>query len=72
MMKRFDLCETGKRFRMLRVSRKLTQEEMGEILHVSRQSICMYEAGKSAMALDTIVEISEFFAITTDWLLKGK
>lgn len=49
---------------------KLTQEELGEKLCLSRTSISYYEQGKFEPDIKTIIDISNLFNVTTDELLK--
>ncbi len=47
-----------------------SQEELGERLEVSRQSVSKWESGLSIPDLDKIIAMSELFGVTTDYLLK--
>ena len=55
---------------MLRKSRALSQEELAERLGISRQAVSKWESGQSMPDIDKIVLLSEFFGVTTDYLLK--
>lgn len=48
-----------------------SQEELAERLGVSRQSVSKWESGTSVPDLNRILEMSELFEVTTDYLLKG-
>ncbi len=54
----------------LRKSKDLTQEQLAEQLNVSRQSISKWELGQAIPELDKIVELSNIFDVTMDYLLK--
>lgn len=54
----------------LRKSKNLTQEQLAEQLNISRQSISKWESGQAIPEIDKIVEISNIFDVTTDYLLK--
>lgn len=58
------------KLKALRIKHKLTQEELGEKLCLSRTSISNYEYGKFEPDIKTIIEISNLFNVTTDELLK--
>ncbi len=58
--------------KLLRTKNKLTQAELGKILNLSRSTISNYEAGKMQPSIETIIEISKYFKITIDSLLKDK
>lgn len=55
----------------LRKADDLTQEQLGEKLEVSRQSISKWESGQATPELDKIVALSAIFNVTTDYLLKS-
>ena len=60
----------GEKIYKLRIKRGMSQEALGEVLGVSRQSVSKWETDQSLPELDKIVAISEIFAISTDYLLK--
>ena len=47
-----------------------SQEELAEKVNVSRQAVSKWEAGQSVPDLDKILQISNLFGVTTDYLLK--
>ena len=61
----------GEKLRHLRVQRNMSQAELARQLGLARQAfISNLESGRKYPGLDTIVKISEFFRISTDYLLK--
>lgn len=48
-----------------------SQEELAEQLGVSRQSVSKWESGASTPDINRILEMSEIFGVTTDYILKG-
>lgn len=54
----------------LRKSRELTQEQLADMLNVSRQSVSKWENGQVIPDVEKIVELSKTFDVTTDYLLK--
>ncbi len=56
----------------LRTSSGLSQEQLAEKMHVSRQSISKWESGASIPTMDKVVELSNIFGISTDYLLKDE
>lgn len=64
--------DIGERIFQLRNENNLSQEQMAERLDISRQAISKWESGQSTPELDKIIQLSELFGITTDYLLKGK
>lgn len=49
-----------------------SQEELASRLNVSRQSVSKWESAQSVPDLSRIVELSELFNVTTDYLLKDE
>lgn len=62
--------EIGKKLKKKRQEAKLTQKELAEILHVSRQTISSWEVGRTYPDLDVLVAISELYDTPLDDLLK--
>ena len=49
-----------------------SQEELAYRLGVSRQAVSKWETSQSTPDLERIIQMSELFGVTTDWLLKGE
>ena len=60
------------KIRTLRKLNKLSQEKLAELMNVSRQAIAKWELGKSYPDIDKLIEISNYFNISIDSLLKEK
>lgn len=54
----------------LRKKNGWSQEELGQMLNVSRQSVSKWESMTSIPDLEKIIKMSEIFGVTTDFLLK--
>ena len=54
----------------LRKRNGLSQEQLAERLGISRQAVSKWESGQSVPDIDKIVLMSEFFKVSTDYLLK--
>lgn len=54
----------------LRKKNGMSQEELAERINVSRQSVSKWEGAQSIPDLDKIIQMSELFGVTTDYLLK--
>lgn len=59
----------GTRIKELRKKRKITQIELSEYLNISQSTLALYESQKRAVSIDTLIKISQFFNVTTDYLL---
>jgi transcriptional regulator with XRE-family HTH domain len=53
----------------LRKDKRLSQEELAEMLQVSRQSVSKWESGQSFPETDKLIILSEIFGVTVDSLL---
>jgi transcriptional regulator with XRE-family HTH domain len=60
----------GAKIQQLRKQRGLSQEQLADKLGVSRQSISKWESEQSAPEINKIVQLSDLFGVTTDYLLK--
>ncbi len=54
----------------LRKKSGLSQEQLAEQLHVSRQAISKWESGQSVPESDKLIVISKYFNVSIDYLLK--
>ena len=63
--------EIEKRLKDARVKAGLTQEQVAEIVMVSRQTISNWENGKSLPDIISIMNLSDLYQISLDELLKG-
>lgn len=61
----------AERIYTLRKERGLSQEQLAEIAGVSRQAISKWESEQSAPEIDKIILMSEYFGVSTDYILKG-
>ncbi len=62
----------GERFRQIRRAAKLTQEEFGQILDVSRQTVNAYENDRQRPPLDMLEKVCRGQGISPRWLLTGQ
>lgn len=61
----------GEKIKNIRKEKKMTQEQMANILNVSRQAISNWENNKNFPDLEMIIKISRFFSLTLDELILG-
>ncbi|MEG0255024.1 helix-turn-helix domain-containing protein [Vagococcus sp.] len=59
----------GEKLQNLRKEKGIFQEELSEVLDVSRQSISKNENGSSQPSFEKLVLISKFFNVSIDALL---
>lgn len=56
----------------LRTARGMSQEALADALGVSRQAVSKWETGAAVPDVDKIVQLSDFYGVTTDEILKGE
>lgn len=56
----------------LRKQNSLSQEDLAEVVGVSRQAVSKWESGQSTPDIEKVIKLSEYFNISTDYLLKGE
>lgn len=63
--------EIGKTIRELRKSKGITATFVAQNIGVTSSVLSEIERGKSNPTIDKVVALSDFFGVTTDYLLKG-
>ena len=53
----------------LRQDRKMTQEELAQVLYVTSGTISNYENGVHLPDIEKLISLADFFDVTTDYLL---
>lgn len=61
----------GERISQLRHSKRLTQEQLGQLLNVTAQAVSKWEKGDSLPDISLITKLATVFECTTDFLLGG-
>ena len=59
------------KLRLLRTQANLSQEDLADELHVSRQSVSKWESGISFPEIEKLISISNYFHVSLDALLKA-
>ena len=62
----------GERLTKLRRSKGLSQEQLAEELYLTRQTISKWELNQSTPDIDYLAKLSDYFGVTTDYLIKGE
>ena len=63
--------EFNEKLQELRKQKGLTQEELAEVLFVSRTAVSKWESGRGYPNIDSLKAIAKFFGVTIDELLSG-
>ena len=62
----------GEKVQKLRTGRGLSQDQLAELLEVSRKSVSKWERDEAMPDTDKIIALSRIFGVTTDGLLTGE
>lgn len=61
----------GENMQRLRREKGMSQEALAEKVAVTRQTVSKWELDQSTPDLEYIIQLSEIFGVTTDYLIKG-
>ena len=64
--------DIGTKIKEARIAAALTQEQVAEILGVSRQTISNWENNKTYPDIMRVIKLSDLYAVSLDYLLKDK
>lgn len=59
----------GEKIRLLRTERGMTQQELADIIGVSKNAISLYETSKEYPSLSTLCKLVSVFHVSSDYLL---
>lgn len=62
----------SEKLQLLRKNKGFTQEELSDLLCVSRQAIAKWEAGQSYPDIANLIQISNIMSVTIDYLVKDQ
>lgn len=66
------MSNIGKSIKKYRVEKGITQEQLAERLHVTRQAVSNWEIGKTQPDIETLSTLAECFEISVEELIYGK
>ena len=69
---RANIMEFNEKLQELRKQKGLTQEELAEVLFVSRTAISKWESGRGYPSIDSLKGIATYFSVTIDELLSSE
>ena len=64
--------KTGELLKKLRLDKKLTQDELANLIYVDRTAISKWECGKSIPDYDSLTRLSNVFDISINEIIEGK
>lgn len=62
----------GERLQQLRKENGMSQEELGNLLFVSRQTVSLWENNQTVPTVDNLVRLKEIFGVSLDSILTGE
>lgn len=68
----FDIKCCGARIRTLRENARINQSELANILHITNTHLNRIESGVKGASLDLLLEISDQFHVSLDFLVTGR
>ncbi len=69
---KYDMKECGKRIQQLRIQHHCSQQQLAEMLNIDRSHLSHIESGERGGSLDLLVQFSEFFHVSLDYIILGK
>ncbi len=61
----------GTKIKTLRTKKKLTQEELADILFVSAQAVSKWENNISSPDIEVLVKLADYFKVSIDYLVRS-
>lgn len=68
----YNTKASGARIREFRIAKNFTQDELAEHMNVSHGFISLIESGKKGCSVDLMIQISEIFGTSLDYLILSK
>ena len=68
----YDMKKSGERIRKLRTRRGFTQEKTANVLNIDQSDYGRIETGKRGGPVDLLVQLSDLFGVSLDYLILGK
>ena len=59
----------SKRLKEIRIKNNMTQKQLGDLINVTKVSICCYEKGTRTPSLDTLMDLANVFKLSIDYFL---
>ena len=68
-VERWSYMNYTKRLYDLRIDNDYRQEDVANFLNITKQAYGMYENGKRNLPIEYLVKLSEFYCVSTDFIL---
>ena len=66
------MSEVANSINKLRLEKQLSQEQLAEQLHVTRQAVSNWENGKTQPDVDTLMQLASVFDVSVERIIYGK
>ena len=66
-----DQQKIGIILKQLRTKKGLTQQQLGEMLHVSNRTISRWETGRNMLDFDLLLELAKYYDVGVETILSG-
>ncbi len=66
------MSEVANSIKKLRQGKQLSQEQLAERLHVTRQAVSNWENGKTQPDIDTLTQLANIFDVSVERIIYGK
>ncbi len=66
------MSEVANSIKRLRQEKQLSQEQLAEELHVTRQAVSNWENGKTQPDVDTLTQLASIFGVSVERIIYGK
>ena len=63
------MADFAERIKEMRCKHSMTQQALGDIIGLKRDSISVYEAGKHYPEVRNLIILADYFGVSTDYLL---
>lgn len=67
----YNIVESGKRLKKLRMEKGKTQSEIADALSISLETVSKIERGNRGMSVDLLSAFSDYFNVSMDYIAKG-
>lgn len=68
----YDIKQSGARIRQLRIKNGLTQEKTANALNIDQSYYGRIETGKRGCPVDLLIQFSDLFDVSLDYLILGR
>lgn len=71
-MEYYNIKETAKRIRELRIAKGYTQKAVAGLLNIDRSSLSNIENGAKPCSIDLLIRLTEIYGVSLDYLVLGR